>query len=295
MKKHKHLYLPMILLFFFTSCEKLTLKKNGENTPTNNFNQLWTELDQGYVYFNYKNVNWDCVKTVYEPLIYDEMSDDEMFNTFSNMLETLRDGHTSIRQNRFNMRTYDITQGYDPNFNKEFVINQYLIPNDMDTTTFIRHCFLNGDIGYLYYSTFTNEITLKGMKEIITKYKDTKGLIIDVRGNTGGDASNIARLMEHFISSPMIVGYSRNKIVGYMSLLPNVKIIGDLTGGGGGLPVANQLWNGWFFTYSSTIGALPNGFIIEDGIEPDVLQITSESYELLGVDNIIETAIIELQ
>jgi len=206
----------------------------------------------------------------------------------------------------------------------------------MDTTTWIRHCFLEEDIGYLYYSTFTNEITKKGMEEILSKYQNTKGLIIDVRDNFGGDGSNIDRLIEHFVSENKLVGYSQKKtgegqndlsqpeeirispsgttytkpiivlsnrqcysactaFVSYMSLLPNVTILGDISGGGGGLPVTNQLWNGWFFTYSSTIGYLPDGFIYENGIEPDIYANTGESDELHGTDNLIEQAILQLQ
>lgn len=326
----------LLMLFTFLSCETLILAPDGENTPLNNFNQLWNELNEGYVYFDYKGIDWDSVKTVFEPKISSDMSEDELFNTLADMLETLRDGHTSIRQNFIKRRSYNFTSGYLANFNKEFVIDTYLIPNDMDTTTWIRHCRLPEDIGYLYYSTFTNEVTADGMDEILTKYADTKGLIIDVRGNLGGDASNIWSIMEHFVSSATTVGFSQEKtgagpgdlsepeefvinpsgvsylkpilvltnrgcysacnaFAAYMSLLPNVKLLGDPTGGGGGLPVSNQLWNGWFFSYSSTYAYLPDGFVTENGIEPDILASTDESFENQGLDNIIETAIIELE
>lgn len=335
--KNRTVFLGLLItLISLTACEKLLIEQNEENTPLNNFHHLWRELDEGYVYFNYKQVDWDSVKAVFEPKIHNGMNEDELFNTLADMLETLRDGHVSIRQSRFDSRTYDVAKGYAPNFNKEFIINNYLIPNDMDTTAYIRHCFFNGDIGYLYYSTFTNEITEEGMEEILSKYADTKGLIIDVRGNMGGDASNINRLMEHFVLRSETVGFTQEKtgtgrnelsdkraivvspkgtiysnpifvltnrncfsacnaFAARMSLLPNVTILGDDTGGGAGLPVANQLWNGWFFTYSSTIGSLPNGKVIEDGITPDIIESTDESYEALGIDNIIEKAIIQLQ
>ena len=80
-----------------------------------------------------------------------------------------------------------------------------------------------------------------------------------------------------------------------MSLLPNVTIIGDQRGGGGGLPVSKQLSNAWVLTYTSSIVSLPNGFIIEDGILPDLQVATGEAEEAMGIDSIIEAAIMALQ
>lgn len=333
--KTRNIYLVLFGIALLTSCEKLLIEQNKNNTPVENFNFLWNELNRGYVYFDYKMVEWDSIKTVYEPQVNNSTTEDELFDVLANMLETLKDGHVSIRQNFLNQRSYDITQGFLPNFNKVFVIENYLIPNDMDTTTWIRHCFLTEDIGYMYYSTFTNEIAEKGMDEILLKYKNTKGLIIDVRGNFGGDATNIEKLMAHFVSDDKLVGYSQKKtgegyddltqpkaniispsgiaytkpiiilsnrqcysacnaFISYMSLLPNVTILGDRSGGGAGLPVSGQLPNGWVFSYSSTIGYLPDGFIYENGIDPDIFINTNESYELQGLDNIIEQAILQL-
>ncbi len=324
------------MAFFLYSCEKLLIAPNPENTIKNNFELLWNEIDQGYVYFDFKKINWDSIKAVYTSQINDFTTDDELFKICANMLETLKDGHVTIRQGIQNVRTYDYTEGYEDNFNKAFVIENYLVPNDMDTTTFIRHCFLTDDIGYLYYSTFTNEISVNGIESIIKRYENTRGLILDVRGNLGGDASNINRLMEHFVTETTLVGYRQEKsgpnhqdlsakkeirispkgmlyskpiivlanrqcysacnaFVAYMSILPNVIVLGDRTGGGGGFPVSGQLANGWFFTYSATIGTLPNGQIIEDGIEPDISVATNQSFEIIGLDNIIEKAIIELE
>jgi len=336
MNKLANLILGCLFLLIHTACEKIIIPNAKENSPNNNFDSLWRIMDEGYVYFEFKGIDWDSVRTVYEPQVNKNTTDEELFDICDSMLKTLQDGHITLRKSILEIRSYDVMEGFEPNFNKEFIIENYLVPNNMDTTTWIRHCFLNEQVGYLYYSTFTNEVTEEGMNEILSQYENTEGLIIDVRGNLGGDASNVHRLMEHFVSSSTLVGYTQEKngpghqeltspepiviepaglfygnpiivlanrgsysaanaFIAQMSTLPNVTILGDLSGGGGGLPVTNQLFNGWFFTYTTTIGTLPNGFYTENGVPPDTLVYTDETFEAIGKDNIIEQALMMLQ
>ena len=53
-----------------------------------------------------------------------------------------------------------------------------------------------------------------------------------------------------------------------MSVLPNVVLIGDTTGGGGGRPKFFDLPNGWVVRYSSNYALRPDGLIIENGVPP---------------------------
>ena len=55
-----------------------------------------------------------------------------------------------------------------------------------------------------------------------------------------------------------------------MSFLPNVTLIGDQTGGGGGLPINNELPNGWRYRFSSTRTIDADGHNIEFGVKPDI-------------------------
>lgn len=74
----------------------------------------------------------------------------------------------------------------------------------------------------------------------------------------------------------------------FMSTLPNATLIGDRSGGGGGVPVSFELPNGWKFRISATRTYLPSGYNIEKGIEPDIYQATGPAEELEGIDAIIE-------
>ena len=77
----------------------------------------------------------------------------------------------------------------------------------------------------------------------------------------------------------------------YMKAFPHVTVIGSKTGGGGGLPISSELPNGWLYRFSSTITTMPDGFNIENGIEPDI-QVDLDTTKIQeGVDTMIEAAI----
>lgn len=80
-----------------------------------------------------------------------------------------------------------------------------------------------------------------------------------------------------------------------MKGLPFVTIMGDKTGGGGGLPMTSELPNGWLVRYSSTQTLDASGNHIEHGIEPDYYVSLSEVDITRGVDTMIETAITYLR
>ena len=82
-----------------------------------------------------------------------------------------------------------------------------------------------------------------------------------------------------------------NDFVNRMNHAPNCIVVGDKTGGGGGLPLSSELPNGWLVRFSACPmynSAMEN---TEWGIEPDVnVQLTTGD-EDKGIDTIIEKAI----
>lgn len=78
---------------------------------------------------------------------------------------------------------------------------------------------------------------------------------------------------------------------GFMSLLPQVTLVGDQTGGGGGLPISRDLPNGWQYRFSATYQTLPDGTQIEHGVPADIAVGTGPQEELSVKDAIIEKGI----
>ena len=80
-----------------------------------------------------------------------------------------------------------------------------------------------------------------------------------------------------------------------MHALPNVKLVGDRTGGGSGLPLSNSLPNGWSIRFSACPMYDRNKQHTEFGIDPDINVALTDEATAQGIDLIIEKARQELR
>ncbi len=81
-----------------------------------------------------------------------------------------------------------------------------------------------------------------------------------------------------------------NTFAAYLKGLPNVRLVGDVTGGGGGLPLSLELPNGWAIRFSACPMFDRQLQPIEQGISPDIKQDISPDDYARGIDTIIEEA-----
>lgn len=82
-----------------------------------------------------------------------------------------------------------------------------------------------------------------------------------------------------------------NDFVNRMKQAPNAIIVGDKTGGGGGLPLSSELPNGWLVRFSSSPMYDSAMQSTEWGINPDVHDSIKVADQAKGIDTIIERAI----
>lgn len=82
-----------------------------------------------------------------------------------------------------------------------------------------------------------------------------------------------------------------NDFVNRMKLAPYALIVGDKTGGGGGLPLSSEIPNGWMIRFSASPIFDSHMQHIEEGIEPDIQKDMSKRGAINGYDSIIEEAI----
>ncbi len=98
-------------------------------------------------------------------------------------------------------------------------------------------------------------------------------------------------------SKPVVVLTNRlsysatNAFVSRMSYAPNATIVGDRTGGGGGLPLSNELPNGWLVRFSACPMYDASMNHTEWGLDPDIRVDMRSADASAGIDSIIERAI----
>jgi len=207
----KNILILITFVFLFTSCSKVVFDSDLEDlSPTANFDYLWSECDEKFSFFNVKDIDWNEVKTRYSNMIDEDMSQDSLFNVLGRMVNELKDDHSNLISNT-NVSFFGLSNSFQDNFDWRIITDNYLGTNYYSTGPF-RHDFLdNGEIGYIRFSSFTGTVNSTNLDFIFERYKDTKGLILDLRENGGGVANDIFQILGRFVENETLVYYSRIK------------------------------------------------------------------------------------
>ena len=330
MIKNLTLLLGLGLLLGLNSCNQLLIEEDPENTYSENFEILWTTMDQRYTFFEYKKINWDSIYRVYQPLAAGSVDEKEFFDHMAAMLNTLKDGHVNLRT-PFDISRYQPYLEAAPNYSFDVLERNYL--GDYRITGYLLNQEIEG-VGYIHYKSFVNRILDSELDEVIKRFENLPGVIIDVRNNGGGNPENGLKMARRMISEPTHIYSYQNKIgagrenlselkkillepepdkpkfkgrivvltnrgvysagsyfAAYIRGIPGAILMGDKTGGGSGVPAGHDLPNGWYFNYSSNIGYTVDGINFENGVPVDI-EVSSPAEDLAkGKDPILERAI----
>jgi hypothetical protein len=203
MKKQSTIYVLFLgILVSLFSCEKILNLKESENTPTSNFELFWQNMDRKYSLFTTKGINWDSLYQVYRPEVHNGMHDTALFRIMGKLIMELKDGHSDIKSS-FGHIEYNYTAGYPKNFVPHIVKITYLGTREKERDGMLYS--LIDSVGYVYIGSFTTEITDEGIREVLDFFSDTKGIIIDVRNNTGGNDAYSQTVINHFFDQKRYV------------------------------------------------------------------------------------------
>ena len=324
-------YLYLLLLLLLPACVD---EEELPDTPQGNFEALWKIVDQHYCFLDYKQheygLDWNAVYDKYKVRIDKDMTDLQLFEVLTQMLAELRDGHVNLSASHDYGRYWSWREDYPANFS-DSLLRAYM-GTDYKIASGISYRILDDNIGYVRYESFSSPIGEGNLDEVLTYLMLCQGIIIDIRGNGGGDLTNAEKLAARFCQEKTLVGYTQhktgpghsefssleahylepssnirwhkpvvvltnrhvfsaaNEFTMYMKTLPQVKVVGDHTGGGAGMPFSSSLPNGWSVRFSAVPTYDARRQSTEFGIDPDYYVSLDDDDFRRGRDTIIEFA-----
>lgn len=220
-KNLQYLIAGLLVVFGLNSCNQLFIEEDPENSYSENFEVLWNTMDQRYTFFEYKKINWDSIYEVYQPLAASSTNEKEFFDHMAAMLNTLKDGHVNLRT-PFDISRYQPYLDAAPNYSFEVLERNYL--ENYRITGFLLNQEIDG-VGYIHYRSFVNRILDSELDEVISRFENLPGIIIDVRNNGGGNPENGLKMARRMITEPTHIYSYRTKVGPDKSELSELKKI----------------------------------------------------------------------
>ncbi len=321
------------ILLMVASCEKILIQPDASDDPAAIFEDIWTFTEKHYSFFEYKGIDWHDAYRRYRPRVRDDMGPVELFDLCAAMLYELKDGHVNLVSSFDRSRYWEWYLDSPDNFCYNLIERNYFKGRQryIGPLEFVKIADV-GYVYYESFANPVSDNNLdlvlanidqeKGLiidvrsngggstenaRRIVSRFTDEKRLVGYNYVKTG-PGYNDFRKQEIFIEPHDGQRYTGNIILltnrrsysattyftQYMKALPNVTIIGDTTGGGGGMPAFHDLPNGWLLRVSSTRFYSPQNVNIESGVDPHIrVDMTKESM-LEGKDDILERAIRQL-
>ena len=194
--KFRYFIFIFIICLLIPGCEKLFFEPDPANTPENNFEIFWKNFNNYYAQFQIRNINWDSVYTFTRPHITTATTDRELFGILSNIILLLDDMHTTLYTPYGNVFWKSQARGIYPS-SKFINPCNYIVCGAAQNAIIESRMCKNNNIGYLNIFTFDGEGSMSLfddryllIDDILKQFKDTKGLLIDVRWNGGGNSGN---------------------------------------------------------------------------------------------------------
>ena len=194
-----------------------------DDSPQGNFEALWKIIDEHYCFFDYKQqqygLDWNEVHARYAPQVSGSMTQKQLFEVLCNMLAELRDGHVNLTAAHDYGRYWAWSQSYPANVS-DTLLRRYM-GTDYKIASGIDYCILDDNIGYLRYESFAQGVGEGNLDEALLYMILCRGLIVDIRGNGGGNLTNAEKLAARFCHEKTLVGYMQHKTgTGHSDLSP---------------------------------------------------------------------------
>jgi carboxyl-terminal processing protease len=212
----KRAYLFIFLTVAACGCENI-LGPEPANTPASNFEIFWNDFDNSYAQFAIRNIDWDSVRGIVAPRISSQTTDRQMFTILSNLVLKLNDMHVTLYTPLGDVYAENASYGMYPS-SKLINAGKYLIFGPAQNGVMEYRTCKGENIGYIAIRSFQGGDGLALSDDrylvidiILQQFRNTEGLLIDVRGNSGGNSVNAEAVAGRFADDERIYWMYRSK------------------------------------------------------------------------------------
>ncbi|HRZ98589.1 MAG TPA: S41 family peptidase, partial [Paludibacter sp.] len=181
-------------------------------TTENTFNTFWSIMDERYVYFEEKKLNWDSIFTIYSNKAKQIKSEADLKIMLQEILDTWNDDHVSITINNNQKIILSSKQSIKSSTKYYAPINKYNFEN-YEVKNDLFYTFQNRErrYGYIHFGDLNEIIPVDLIKNSLENLLFDKGLIVDLRRCGGGYLSCTYRVSELFYTGEKILFYKQPK------------------------------------------------------------------------------------
>ncbi len=275
-------------------------------------------------------LDWNEVHARYAPQVNVTMTEPQLFEVLSNMLAELHDGHVNIYTSFDIAREWSWHENYPSNLSdtlvRRYLGTDYKMSNGFDyrvlddNVGYVRYESFGSEIGEGNLDDMLTSLApcrglildirsnggglVSSAEKLAARFTNEELLVGYMQHKTGPGHSDFSPMEEQRLKpssgvrwqKPVVVLTNRgvfsaaNEFVKYMKCCHMATVIGDHTGGGGGLPFSSQLPCGWSIRFSACPMYDRDKRSTEAGIDPDqFVSLTDEDFAR-GIDTIIEAA-----
>lgn len=213
------IFIFFIILMIFQSCT-FFYGREAELSYTAMFDSLWQDYDETYALFDVRGADWTEQYKNCRPLIHDDMTDKDFLEVLKKLLYPLNDAHVYVKANIGCLNSGEDNVIPDL-FSLEAVCEKYIENPKKCGNKIITYGRLknNSQIGYIHIAAFSSGQTGINQKQnwaddidlVLEELRDTKSIILDVRGNRGGLTGNVSRISGRFCKENKTYAISRTK------------------------------------------------------------------------------------
>lgn len=275
-------------------------------------------------------LDWQEIYNKYKVRVNDQMRETQLFEVLCDMLAELRDGHVNLSSSYDYGRYWTWQEAYPKNFSdsleRKYLGTDYKISSGIiyrvldDNIGYLRYESFQSPVGdgnlddILSYLILCRGLIidirnngggdLTNAERLAARFVQEKTLVGYLRHKTGKGHNDFSDMEPQYLEpssnlrwhKPVCVLTNRsvfsaaNEFASMMRALPQVKLVGDKTGGGSGMPMSSSLPNGWNVRFSACPMYDKDKQHTEFGIAPDYLVELTDEDTKKGIDTIIETA-----